>query len=56
MLYDFVGGKHRMGKKKQVVVGGRLHAEKDDGWTDCSWLSIAYNSGVVNAVLYIWST
>ena len=46
-----------MGQKKiQVVVGGRLLVEKGGRWGDCSWLSIAYNSGVVNAVLYIWST
>ena len=43
-------------KKLQVLVGGRLHVEKGDRWRDCSWRSIAYNSGVVNAALYIWST
>jgi hypothetical protein len=53
---DFVGGKNRMGQTKQVVVSGRLHVEKGDSWRGCSWLSITYNSGVVIAVLYIWST
>jgi len=42
--------------KKKFVVGSRLHFEKGDRWRGCSWLSIGYNSGVVNKVMYIWST